>query len=87
MVVVRGVHMVGPLEPYAEGLACELARLGFTELSAGWAQRGMSGWTLTQFQSCHLNGGSPGKMGALSLSGCPRKTCRAAVGSRGSTAV
>jgi len=35
MVVVRGVHVVGPLEPYAEGLACELARLGFTELSAG----------------------------------------------------
>ncbi len=35
MVIVRGVHVVGPLEPYAEGLACELARLGFTELSAG----------------------------------------------------
>jgi len=35
MVVVRGVHVVGPLEPYAEGLARELARLGFTELSAG----------------------------------------------------
>jgi hypothetical protein len=34
-----------------------------------WRQRGMLGWALTQFHSCHRNGGSPGKVGALSLSG------------------
>jgi hypothetical protein len=39
-VVVYGVRMTGPLAQYAGGLAGELARLGFTELSArcqlGW---------------------------------------------------
>ena len=34
MDVVHGVRMTGPLAPYAEGLAGELARLGFTEMSA-----------------------------------------------------
>lgn len=34
MDVLYGVRMTGPLEPYARGLAGELARLGFTELSA-----------------------------------------------------
>ena len=34
MDVVYGVRMAGPLAPYARGLAGELARLGFTELSA-----------------------------------------------------
>ena len=35
MDVVDGVRMTGPLAPYARGFAGELARLGFTELSAG----------------------------------------------------
>jgi hypothetical protein len=34
MDVLYGVRMAGPLAPYARGLAGELARLGFTELSA-----------------------------------------------------
>jgi integrase/recombinase XerD len=34
MDVFYGVRMTGPLAPYASGLAGELARLGFTELSA-----------------------------------------------------
>ncbi|MGO9190797.1 MAG: tyrosine-type recombinase/integrase [Streptosporangiaceae bacterium] len=34
MDVLYGVRMTGPLAPYAPGLAGELARLGFTELSA-----------------------------------------------------
>ncbi len=34
MDVLHGVRMTGPLAPYAQGLAGELARLGFTELSA-----------------------------------------------------
>jgi hypothetical protein len=34
MVVVHGVRVAGPLAPYAEGLAGELGRLGFTLLSA-----------------------------------------------------
>ncbi len=34
MDVFYGVRMTGPLAPYANGLAGELARLGFTELSA-----------------------------------------------------
>ena len=34
MDVLYGVRMTGPLAPYAAGLAGELARLGFTELSA-----------------------------------------------------
>ncbi len=34
MVVVHGVRVAGPLELYAEGLAGELARLGFTPSSA-----------------------------------------------------
>jgi site-specific recombinase XerD len=34
MDVLYGVRMVGPLEPHARGLAGELARLGFTGLSA-----------------------------------------------------
>jgi integrase/recombinase XerD len=34
MDVLYGVRMTGPLAPYARGLASELARLGFTELSA-----------------------------------------------------
>ncbi|MGH3226786.1 MAG: hypothetical protein ACRDPY_50265, partial [Streptosporangiaceae bacterium] len=34
MDVLYGVRMTGPLAPYASGLAGELARLGFTELSA-----------------------------------------------------
>jgi site-specific recombinase XerD len=34
MVVVHGVRVTGPLAPYAEGLAGELARLGFTPASA-----------------------------------------------------
>jgi integrase/recombinase XerD len=34
MVVVHGVRVAGPLAPYAEGLAGELGRLGFTPLSA-----------------------------------------------------
>ena len=34
MDVLYGVRMAGPLAPYASGLAGELARLGFTELSA-----------------------------------------------------
>src|SRR5947208_5168844 len=34
MDVLYGVRMTGPLVPYARGLAGELARLGFTELSA-----------------------------------------------------
>ena len=40
MDVLYGVRMTGPLAPHATGLASELARLGFTELSAraswGW---------------------------------------------------
>src|SRR6266704_2669889 len=34
MDVLYGVRMMGPLAPYARGLAGELARLGFTEFSA-----------------------------------------------------
>jgi len=34
MVVVHGVRVAGPLEPYAQGLAVELGRLGFTPVSA-----------------------------------------------------
>jgi len=34
MDVLYGVRMTGPLAPYATGLAGELARLGFTEMSA-----------------------------------------------------
>jgi integrase/recombinase XerD len=34
MDVLYGIRMVGPLAPHAGGLASELARLGFTELSA-----------------------------------------------------
>ena len=34
MDVLYGVRMAGPLAPYARGLAGELARLGFTELSS-----------------------------------------------------
>ena len=34
MVVVHGVRVTGPLAPYAEGLAGELARLGFKPSSA-----------------------------------------------------
>ena len=34
MVVVHGVRVAGPLAPYAEGLAGELGRLGFTPSSA-----------------------------------------------------
>jgi site-specific recombinase XerD len=34
MVIVHGVRVAGPLEPYAEGLAGELARLGFAPASA-----------------------------------------------------
>lgn len=34
MDVLYGVRMTGPLAPYARGMADELARLGFTELSA-----------------------------------------------------
>jgi site-specific recombinase XerD len=34
MDVVHGVRMTGPLAPYGNGLAGELARLGFTEMSA-----------------------------------------------------
>ena len=34
MDVLYGVRMVGPLAPYARGLAGALARLGFTEFSA-----------------------------------------------------
>src|SRR5487761_1263903 len=34
MDVLHGVRVAGPLAPYAPGLAGELARLGFTELSA-----------------------------------------------------
>ena len=34
MDVLYGIRMTGPLAPYAPGLAGELARLGFTELSA-----------------------------------------------------
>lgn len=34
MDVLYGIRMVGPLAPHARGLASELARLGFTELSA-----------------------------------------------------
>jgi site-specific recombinase XerD len=34
MDVLDGVRMTGPLTPYSRGLAGELARLGFTELSA-----------------------------------------------------
>ena len=34
MVVVHRVRVTGPLSPYAEGLAGELARLGFTPGSA-----------------------------------------------------
>ncbi|HUZ27487.1 MAG TPA: tyrosine-type recombinase/integrase [Streptosporangiaceae bacterium] len=41
MDVLHGVRMAGPLEPYARGLAGELARLGFTELSAR-AQLGLA---------------------------------------------
>jgi integrase/recombinase XerD len=41
MDVVRGVRMTGPLAPYADGLAGELARLGFTEMSAR-AQLGLA---------------------------------------------
>jgi integrase/recombinase XerD len=41
MDVVHGVHMTGPLAPYARGLAGELARLGFTEMSAR-AQLGLA---------------------------------------------
>lgn len=41
MVVVHGVRVAGPLEPYAEDLAVELARLGFTEMSAR-AQLGLA---------------------------------------------
>ena len=31
---LHAVGMVGPLGPYARGFAAELARLGFTKLSA-----------------------------------------------------
>jgi hypothetical protein len=31
---LHGVGMTGPLGPYARGFAAELARLGFTRLSA-----------------------------------------------------
>jgi site-specific recombinase XerD len=41
MDVLHGVRMAGPLLPYAPGLADELARLGFTELSAR-AQLGLA---------------------------------------------
>jgi hypothetical protein len=34
MDVLYGVRMAGPLAPYARGLAGEMTRLGFTELSA-----------------------------------------------------
>ena len=34
MDVLYGVRMTGPLAPYARGMADELARLGFTEVSA-----------------------------------------------------
>ena len=34
MDVLYGVRMTGPLAPHATGLAGELARLGFTEMSA-----------------------------------------------------
>jgi integrase/recombinase XerD len=34
MDVLYGVRMTGPLAPHAMGLAAELARLGFTEMSA-----------------------------------------------------
>ena len=34
MDVLHGVRMTGPLAPHAAGLAGELARLGFTEMSA-----------------------------------------------------
>jgi integrase/recombinase XerD len=35
MDVVDGVRVTGPLAPYAQGFGGELARIGFTELSAG----------------------------------------------------
>lgn len=41
MDVVHGVWMTGPLAPYGKGLAGELARLGFTEMSAR-AQLGLA---------------------------------------------
>jgi integrase/recombinase XerD len=41
MDVLHGVRMAGPLAPHATGLAGELARLGFTELSAR-AQLGLA---------------------------------------------
>ena len=41
MDVLYGVRMTGPLEPHATGLAGELARLGFTEMSAR-AQLGLA---------------------------------------------
>ena len=42
VVVVYGVRVTGPLAQYAKGLAGELARLGFTELSAR-CQLGLAG--------------------------------------------
>src|SRR6266704_6952509 len=41
MDVLHGVRMTGPLAPHATGLAGELARLGFTEMS-GRAQLGLA---------------------------------------------
>lgn len=60
MVVVHGVRVAGPLAPYAEGLAGELGRLGFTPLSAR-----------QQLQmAAHLSRGLAGAgLGAESLTG------------------